>query len=182
MTPSDEENIAPRTAAVLAPSFIEGLDRLSLEELHRRRDEALAEREFQSFLRRLVQAWQDILTAEAARRMSGAAAPTLVERLTAVLAEGPARRTSRGEALRLQLPDADVAEAARRTDEVLGQVSLSIPETIEGRQLEEALDALVEEERAVSSYRAAVIKVHDALQGELMRRFREDPSLVTRDL
>ena len=125
MTPSDEANIAPRTAAVLAPSFIEGLDRLSLEELHRRRDEALAEREFQSFLRRLVQAWQDILTAEAARRMSGAAAPTLVERLTAVLAEGPARRTSRGEALRLQLPDADVAEAARRTDEVLGQVSLS---------------------------------------------------------
>src|SRR2546422_416682 len=97
MTESDEGKVSGRTAAVLEPSFIQRLDLLSLDELHRRRDEALAE-------------------------------------------------------------------------------------PIAGRELEEALDALVEEERAVSGCRAAVIKVHDALQGELMRRFREDPSLVTRNL
>src|SRR5204863_3814746 len=46
---------SPRTTRVLDPSFVEHLDESSLAEVRRRRDEALAEREFQSYLRRLVQ-------------------------------------------------------------------------------------------------------------------------------
>ena len=62
---------SPRTTRVLDPSFVEHLDESSLAEVRRRRDEALAEREFQSYLRRLIQVRQDILRSERERRTTG---------------------------------------------------------------------------------------------------------------
>jgi hypothetical protein len=47
--------------------------------------------------------------------------------------------------------------------------------------LAEAIEALEREEHAVSAERAAVLAVHDRLQDELKRRFREDPGSVTRE-
>ncbi len=74
-----------RTAAVLDSAFLDGLEDLSTEEVRRRRDQAFAEREFQSYLRRLVQVRQDILTAERDRRRSGGDSQSAVERVTAAL-------------------------------------------------------------------------------------------------
>src|SRR5438093_1270733 len=83
-------------ARFLHPSFVEHLDGSSLAEVRRRRDEALAEREFQSYLRRLVQVRQDILRSERERRAAGGVSAPLVERLTSVLSTGPTG-TGRGE-------------------------------------------------------------------------------------
>ena len=44
-----------RITRVLDPAFVEGLTDQPIDELRHRRDEALAEREYQSYLRRLVQ-------------------------------------------------------------------------------------------------------------------------------
>ena len=49
-------------------SYLDGLDALSLEDLRARRDECLAEREYLSLLRRLVQGRAEILQAELALR------------------------------------------------------------------------------------------------------------------
>ena len=38
------------------------------------------------------------------------------------------------------------------------------------------------EERRVSSDRAAVIRVHDRLQEELKRRYRDDPSQIPKEV
>lgn len=166
-----------RIARVLDPGFVERLTDQSLEELRHRRDEALAEREYQSYLRRLVQVRRDILKGEQERRSAGEAPVSVMERLTSVLSGGP-KGPGRGEALRLNLSPTDVAEAERRADEALAGVSLATPEQADEAQLREALENLEREERAVSDARAAVISVHDRLQEELKRRYRDDPTQI----
>src|SRR5438552_4165209 len=110
-----------RTGEVSDPAFIDQLESLSIEEVRRRRDLALAEREYQSYLRRLVQVRIDLLSSEQTRRQAGGEAPPLVDRIASALAEGPQGR-GRGEALRLKPPDDDIAEAERRADEAMGGV------------------------------------------------------------
>src|SRR5205823_11772670 len=60
-----------RIDRVLAPEYGQNLSELSLPEVKGRRDESLAEREYQSLLRRLVQGRLDILRAEQTRRAAG---------------------------------------------------------------------------------------------------------------
>jgi len=163
---------------VLDPTFLEGLEELSTEEVRRRRDQAFAEREFQSYLRRLVQVRQDILTAERERRRSGGGSQSAVERVTAALSGGPKPKQSRGEALRTGLTTQDMEEAERRADAVLDQSAANSPEELGDDELERSLAALTEGERGISSDRLAVLRVHDRLQEELKRRYREDPSQI----
>ena len=77
--------------------YVRGLDALSIDELRARRDECLAEREYLSLLRRLVQGRAEILKAEIERRGSGGGVP-IVERLSEILAGEP-QGPSRGECL-----------------------------------------------------------------------------------
>jgi hypothetical protein len=166
-----------RNPAVLEPGFVEGLQALPIDEVRRRRDQALAEREYLSYLRRIVQVRQDILSAEQERRVTGADPGHIVDRLTKVLAEGPPR-ASRGEALRFSLSAEEMEDADRRVQAILGSHADAPAEGIGDDELAGSLAALTQEERAVSTSRRAVFLVHDALQDELKRRFREDPSSV----
>ncbi len=167
-----------RTERVLAPEFVQELESLTVEEVHVRRDEAFAEREFQSYLRRLVQVRQDILGAERDRRASGESRAPLVERLTSVLSEGPPRGPGRGEALSLAPSAEDMAEAERIADAATGGPLVSELDTLDDAALDQALEALAEKERSISVDRVAVLRVHDRLQEELKRRYREDPSVI----
>jgi hypothetical protein len=176
----DMANATPhstRNPAVLDPKFVEGLHDLLIDEVRRRRDQALAEREFLSYLRRIVQVRQDMMRIEQERRTSGAAPGHIVDRLTKVLAEGPPR-TSRGEALRFSLTADEMEDADRRVQELQGSLADAPAEGSGDDELADALAALTGEERAVSTSRIAVFRVHDALQDELKRRFRADPSSV----
>ena len=123
-----------RTDRVLDPAFVDRLPEQPLDELRRRRDVALAEREYQSYLRRLVQVRQDILRSEQARRSAGGELVPVMERLTSVLSGGP-KGSGRGEALRLNLSPSDVAEAERRADAALQGLSLATPEDADDDQL-----------------------------------------------
>jgi hypothetical protein len=166
-----------RTERVLDPAFVEGLEDLPTDDVRRRRDETLAERDYQSYLRRLIQARQDLLEQEQARRLEGGEPRALVDRLIAVLALGP-QGGSRGEALRLQIPPADIAAAERQMRRLLGAYDLAEPEAMSDGDLTRALEALRGAERDVSEDRGAVFRVHDRLQGELKRRYRLDPSEI----
>ena len=177
MTEPAEATRSARSAEVLAPAFVEGLHELPLDELKRRRDEALAEREYLSYLRRLLQVREDVLKTERARRQQGGGPESFMDRLTRVLSEGP-RARGRGEALRVVLSQEDVAEAERRVDEILGDGWLARPESLSDEQLEHAFTALEREERAVSEVRTAIFRVHDQLQEELKRRYQENPSQI----
>jgi hypothetical protein len=180
MSASDVPNAPPlrsRTQRVLAEGFAEGLEDLPTDEVRRRRDETLGERDFQSYVRRLIQARQDLLEQEQARRLEGGEPRALMDRLIAVLALGP-QGGSRGEALRLQIPPADMAAAERQMRDLLGPFDLTEPEAMSDGELATAIDALRGAERDVSEHRAAVFRVHDRLQDELKRRYRLDPSQI----
>jgi RsiG-like len=167
-----------RAATVLDPAFVLGLADLSTDEVRRRRDESLAEREFLSYLRRLLQVRQDMLTAERTRRDSGEERGPLVERLTSVLARGGKAEATRGEAIRTVLSEADIEQAQQQAEDLLPKISVDDPDSLGEEQLDQAVKALSEAERAVSSRRSAVLRVHDRLQEELKQRYRDNPAEI----
>ncbi len=169
-----------RIDRIREPAFLADLDGLSLEDLRARRDECLAEREYLSFLRRLVQGRAEILRAELERRGAGEATGTLVERLATILggeAQG-AHPSSRGEAVKIGLPEEEMLLARRRVERLVSDAAISDPTSLDDERLAEAADLLVREEQDVSRARAEVIDVLDRLQDELKRRYKDDPSLV----
>jgi hypothetical protein len=159
------------------PEFVEGLDALALDELRTRRDDCLAEREYLSLLRRLVQGRAEILRAEVERRGGSSPEGTLVERLSRILSVEP-QGPSRGEAVRVGVPEEEMLLARRRVERLVADANLSDPQTLDDTELAQAVDRLADEEREVSASRRDVLRALDVLQGELKRRYREDPSLV----
>jgi hypothetical protein len=165
-----------RIDRIRRPEFVEGLAGLSLEDLRARRDECYAEREYLSLLRRLVQGRAEILKAEIERRGSGEGG-NLVDQLATILSsegQGP----SRGEAVKVGLPEEEMLLARRRVERLVADAEISDPGTLDDERLAAAVDLLVSEEHEVSQARSDVLQVMDALQDELKRRYRDDPSLV----
>lgn len=171
---SDQGN--RRIDRISRPDYVEALDGLSLEDLRERRDDCLAEREYLSLLRRLVQGRAEILKAEVERRGGDDRGP-LVDRLAEILTsevQGP----SRGEAVRVSVPEEEMMLARRRVERLVADAGLSDPGALADERLQAAVELLAEEERTVSDARALVHRALDALQDELKRRYKEDPSLV----
>jgi hypothetical protein len=161
------------------PSFVDGLSDLDLEDVRARRDDCLAEREYLSLLRRLLQGRAEILKAEAESRAGGDAAP-LVDRLSQILSDDDHPVTSRGEAVRVAVPEEEMLLARRRVERLAADSKLSDPSSLNDEELGAAIDALATEEQGISEARREVIGVLDQLQDELKRRYKEDPSLSLR--
>jgi hypothetical protein len=158
------------------PSYLSGIDAMPLEDVRARRDECMAEREYLSLLRRLVQGRAEILKAELASR-SNEDHRSLVDRLSDILAsDEPA--TSRGEALRFSLPEDELVLARRRIERLVNDAGISDPSTLDDERLREAVEVLSAEEHEVSAQRGDVLRVLDAVQDELKRRYKDDPSLA----
>ena len=157
--------------------FVEGLEALSLEDLRARLDECLAEREYLSLLRRLVQGRAEILRAELEHRGGARREGSLVEQLSRILSAEP-QGPSRGEAVKVGVPEEELLLARRRVERLVADVGLSDPGALDDEHLAQAVERLAEEEREVSSSRGEVLRVLDVLQHELKRRYRQDPSLA----
>jgi len=166
-----------RIDRIRRPEFLEGLGSLSLDELRIRRDDCLSEREYLSLLRRLVQGRAEILRAEVERRGGAEQAGSLVERLSQILSAEP-QGPSRGEAVKVGVPEQEILLARRRVERLVADSGLSDPVALDDARLADAVELLASEEREVSSSRTEVINALDVLQDELKRRYRDDPSLV----
>jgi len=160
------------------PAYLEGLADRSLDDVRALREECLAEREYLSLLRRLVQGRAEILKAELDARGAGDDRGPLVDRLAGILAGDETRGASRGEALKIGVPEEEMLLARRRVERLVADAGISDPQNLDDDQLAEAVDILAREEAGVSEARGAVIDVLDAVQDELKRRYREDPSRV----
>lgn len=182
MTASEDPVDAPRHRRIdriRDASYVDGLAELPLDELRARRDDCLAEREHLSMLRRLVQGRAEILQAELEARGAGEEHATLVESLSRILAAEDHPASSRGEALRVGLPDGDVP-ARRSAERLVNDATLSDPGALDDDALVAAIRQLADEEHEVSRARGDVIRALDAVQDELKRRYREDPTLALR--
>jgi hypothetical protein len=167
-----------RIDRVRDPSFVEGLGELSLDELRARRDECLAEREYLSLLRRLVQGRAEILRAELETRGGDGGRAALVDRLSTILTGDEPQGPSRGEAVRVGVPDDEMLLARRRVERLVADAGISDPTELDDERLAAAVDRFTTEEREVSAARADVLRVLDAVQDELKRRYKDDPTLV----
>jgi hypothetical protein len=172
-----EEGGNRRIDRIRREDFGQGLAELDLEEVRRRRDECLAEREYLSLLRRLAQGRAEILKAEIERRGDGGQG-SLVDRLSTILAPEAPRSPSRGEALRVELPEEELLLARRRLERLVSDASISDPGALDDDALARAVELLAKEEHEVSESRGVVITVLDRLQDELKRRYKEDVSQV----
>jgi hypothetical protein len=161
------------------PSFVDGLSEMSLDDVRARRDDCLAEREYLSLLRRLLQGRAEILKAEVEARASGTEG-SLVDRLSQILSDDDHPMTSRGEALRIAVPEDEMLLARRRVERLAADSGISDPSTLSDEALGAAIEALVAEEHRVSESRREVIGILDVLQDELKRRYKDDPSLSLR--
>lgn len=166
-----------RIDRIREPSYLDGIERRSLEDVRARRDECMAEREYLSLLRRLVQGRAEILKAELASRGGSGDDRPLVDRLSEILASDQPV-SSRGEAMRVSVPEEEMLLARRRIERLVADAGISDPSALDDDRLEEAVEVLAGEEREVSEQRGDVHRVLDALQDELKRRYKEDPSLA----
>jgi hypothetical protein len=162
------------------PAFVVGLDGLDIDELRARRDDCLAEREYLSLLRRLVQGRAEILQAEIESRRSDGELTPLVDRLAEILGGDEAPNESRGEALRVGLPEEEMLLARRRVERLVADSGISDPSALDDQALASAVEVLHAEERTVSADRRAVLDVLDTVQEELKRRYKDDPTLALR--
>jgi hypothetical protein len=158
------------------PAFLEGISDLPLDVVRARRDECMAEREYLSLLRRLVQGRAEILRAELTGRGGDDQRP-LVDRLSEILASDQPV-TSRGEAMRVTVPEDEMLLARRRIERLVTDAGISDPAELDDGRLREAVEVLSTEEHEVSAQRADVLRVLDTLQDELKRRYKDDPSLA----
>ena len=145
-----------RIDRIRRPDFLQGLGVLPLEDLRARRDECLSEREYLSLLRRLVQGRAEILRAEVERRGGAEQEESLVERLSQILSAEP-QGPSRGEAVKVGVPEQEMLLARRRVERLVADAGLSDPGALDDARLAEAVDLLLAEEREVSSSRAQVL-------------------------
>ena len=169
-----------RIDRIKEPSFVEGLQELSLEDLRARRDECMSEREYLSLLRRLLQGRAEILQAALDARGSAEEQAPLVQRLATILADDDHPSTSRGEAVRVSVPEDEMLLARRRVERLATDAELSDPSELSDTALASVIVSLSTEEHGVSEDRRAVIDVLDVLQDELKRRYKDDPTLALR--
>ena len=102
----------------------------------------------------------------------------MVERLSEILGKDEGGGT-RGEVVRMGVAEDELALARRRVERIVTDTSLSNAPSLSERHLGEAISLLEGEERRVSDVRSRVMAVHDRLQDELKRRFKEDLSQIS---
>ncbi len=168
---------------VLSPGYLDGLVEWTDDELRSRRAECHQLEEAASYLRRLTQVRLDIIGAELdSRRRGMASTGTVVERLTKVLA-GVSEHTAVGVRGRLMSDnprDDQESWAAGRVDAAAGGVGMEDVEALDDGALGSLTDSLVTLEHDVSAERKRLHEVYDAIQAELVQRYRTGRSTVDR--
>ena len=167
-----------RIDRICDPGYVDGVAGRDLEEIRALREECLAEREYLSLLRRLVQGRAEILKAELDGRGADEDRGSLVDRLAVILAGDEPVGSGRGEALKIGIPEEELLLARRRIERLVADAGMSDPQSLADDELAEAVDILAREEQTVSEDRARVIAVLDTIQDELKRRYKEDPTRV----
>ncbi|MEU5628380.1 aerial mycelium formation protein [Streptomyces tendae] len=159
------------------------LTALSLPELRTLRRDAQREEADLSYVRRLLQGRIDILRAELAGRgptsssvVTTATTGSVVERLSEILADAPARQRSSARHVTLATPRSE--ECRRLAAEMMGEVELSDLTARTDVELTTGMGRLVRYEQQVSRSRQRLQRTADGCSAEIARRYREGEAQV----
>ena len=158
-----------RIDRVTDPTLLERLSELSTADLRSLRDECREEESRLSYHRRLLQGRCDIVQAEVERRGSGADGD-LQARLAAVLSD---RTTTRGTPRAVSVTTPPEDPERREEDALVSDAALAGLPDLDEEGLRALVERLTDGERAISEQRAVVLRHLDALQDELVARYRD---------
>ena len=167
-------------ADILDPAFLDGLADLSLAEVRARRDRATQIETGLSYLRRLVQGRLDIVVAERSRRAAGLPPGDLaglVDRLPEILGDH-VHAPGFGRLPTILAPGEVDAALEARIESIVPTATLSGLSELADSDLDQAFEALEGLEREVSAQRRSLHGVLDALQEEIVRRYRSGEASV----
>lgn len=164
---------------VLDPSYLQGLDAWTIEEVRARRSEAQILEDAASFLRRLLQARLDIIGSELAGRAAGVPADLIgiVEQLPRILSDSGQPYVG-GRLMTGDLGEAQASWAMSKADEAFGEADIGDVPELPQAELELIHDRLHQLEQAISAERRTLHDVIDRLQAELVRRYRSGEASV----
>ena len=166
----------------LADSFLDSVEGLSMPDLRSARTELQEAEAALSYVRRMVQGRLDIVAAERARRTGDAASggaggmDDLVDQLPGILADDGARNSNR------LVPQVELGEAASGLiadlDRQIGPDPLADLASLSDNDLGALTDSLAGVERDLSHSRRTLHERIDALQAELVRRYKSGEASV----
>ena len=155
------------------PSYLEGLEGKSLEQLKAMREECREAETELSFERRLCQARVDILGAELERRSGGGA--DLVSRLPQILS-GEMGGGGGDVPLPSRAPDFSIPRNAdvprRRVEELVGEQTLARLGQISVNEIKGIIDSIAEHEKGISARRRQVQEIMDRVQAAMVPKFK----------
>jgi len=163
-----------------APAETGPLDELSMEALRQRRNELQATEQAFSYVRRLCQGRLDILLDERQHRLDGTGGrdvAALVADLPKILSEH-VTGSGRGALPEVTLPPGDLDEVVDEVDRIIDAARLGSVSELTDEELDGAADALAGLERRVSQHRRTLHGTIDALQEEIVRRYKSGEASV----
>ncbi|MDX3455369.1 aerial mycelium formation protein [Streptomyces sp. ME02-8801-2C] len=184
--PPEQRNTGPATPVTSISSLLapvppgHELAVLRLSELRVLRRVAQRDEADLSYVRRLLQGRIDILRAELARRGPTSAVAVgegpVVERLSEILTDAPARHRSSARHVTLGTPHSE--EYGQMAAEMLAEVELSDLDARTDVELTAAMGRLVRYEQQVSLRRQGLQRTADDCSAEITRRYREGEAQV----
>ena len=183
---------------LLSADYLDGIDGFEMTELRERRQACQEVETSLSYFRRLIQGRLDIVHAEITRRETGGEASDLgdlIERLPSILAEhagpvgtsaptggagapgGSGPLSGRGPLPEVIAPD-DVSELSRQLDAVVDADRLASLPASTDEEVRRVADQLTDLERTVSAQRRGLHERIDALQDEIVRRYKSGEATV----
>lgn len=167
-----------RIDIVLEPEYLQGLDGLDLDELRRRRHTAEDVESQISYYRRLLHGRMDLLNFEL-RRRGGEEERTLLEALPEILASGMILGNEPNLRHIETMPPIPSTTGRRLIDKIMDDgVLTQLPDLTEGEVIE-AIDRLREVETELSNQRKELHSVIDAVQDEIVSRYRSEQGEAT---
>lgn len=171
----------PGLDRLLSPSFLQGVEGLSMPDLRSARAELQEAEAALSYVRRMVQGRLDIVAAERSRRSGDSpdgsgGIDDLVDQLPGILADDGARDSNR------LVPQVELGEAASgliaELDRQIGPDPRAELTSLSDSDLGALTDSLAGVERELSDSRRVLHERIDALQAELVRRYRSGEATV----
>lgn len=167
-----------RIDLVLEPEYLQNLDTLELEELRTRRDTAEDVESQISYYRRLLHGRMDLLSFEVKRR-SGEESRSLLDALPEILARGLVLGQEPTARHIEVMPPIPSTTGRRLIDQIMDDGVLTQLPDMSDAEVAEAIDRLKEIEGQLSEQRRQLHAVIDALQVEIVSRYRNQEDEAT---
>jgi hypothetical protein len=166
-----EQQRRRRIDRVTSEDYLEGLDAVDASGIRAMRDDCREEEQRLSFARRVLHGQMDIVRAEQQQR-SGGSDEGLMGTLSEILADDSAPGSREARSAPIYMPE-EGGYGQRSHDTLVDDAAVSRVPDLSDDELNELAQRLQEKENHISTLRRTVLEHLDALQDELIGRYRD---------